>query len=367
MSPLDPLAPDQRAVVSLILQQGRSYEDIAALLGLPVAAVRSRALAGLDALAPGNGLPGEITAPLADYLLGQQAEADAAATRGLLAESAPARDWAAGVAGSLADVTDRPLPEVPGAAAAATTPPAAPAVAPPAAAGQTTPPAAGPAITSPAAAPDLRDVAGDGDPPADTRAETPPPPRPRPPRDDTEGDEPPAASRLGGALLILGVLAVIGVVLFFVLGGDGDDDPAAERAATPTATPTATATAQPQVADEIQLRPPSGGRAKGTMTVFLQDGRLLFAIQGQNLPPSGDRDSYAVWLSGPGGRARRLGFTDPVGEDGVLGIQGPGEKDVAGFPKLYATYANVVVSRERSEDAKRPADVVLTGRLPSGR
>ena len=115
MSPLDPLAPDQRAVVSLILQQGRSYDDIAQLLGLPVAAVRSRAHAGLDALAPGNGLPGEITGPLADYLLGQQAERDAEATRGLLAESAPLRDWAAGVAGALADVAPRGLPEIPGA------------------------------------------------------------------------------------------------------------------------------------------------------------------------------------------------------------------------------------------------------------
>ena len=115
MSPLDPLAPDQRAVVSLILQQGRSYDDIAQLLGLPVAAVRSRAHAGLDALAPGNGLPGELTGPLADYLLGQQAERDADATRGLLAESAPLRDWAAGVAGALADVAPRGLPEIPGA------------------------------------------------------------------------------------------------------------------------------------------------------------------------------------------------------------------------------------------------------------
>ena len=91
MSPLEPLAPDQRAVVALVLQQGRSYDEIAALLGIPVDAVRARAQAGLAALAPGNGLPGEITAPLADYLLGQQPDADAESTRGRHAESAPAR------------------------------------------------------------------------------------------------------------------------------------------------------------------------------------------------------------------------------------------------------------------------------------
>src|SRR5215210_2379487 len=113
MSPLEPLAPDQRAVVALVLQQGRSYDDIAALLGIPVDAVRARAHAGLAALAPRNGLPGEVTGPLADYLLGQQPDADAAATRGLLAESAPARAWAADVAGRLGDVAAAPLPAVP--------------------------------------------------------------------------------------------------------------------------------------------------------------------------------------------------------------------------------------------------------------
>ena len=115
MSPLDPLAPDQRAVVTLVLQQGRSYDEIATMLGIPVDAVRARAHAGLAGLVPENGLPREITGPLADYLLGQQPERDAEATRGLLAESAPARDWAGQVAGALADVAPGPLPEIPGA------------------------------------------------------------------------------------------------------------------------------------------------------------------------------------------------------------------------------------------------------------
>ena len=77
MSSLDALAPDQRAVVVLVLQQGRSYEDIADVLGIPVAAVRARAHAGLRALAPTSGLPDEITGPLADYLLGRQSPSDA--------------------------------------------------------------------------------------------------------------------------------------------------------------------------------------------------------------------------------------------------------------------------------------------------
>src|SRR5215218_2821273 len=113
MSPLEPLAPDQRAVVSLVLGQGRSYSEIAELLGIDVDAVRARAQAGLAALAHDDGLPAEITAPLADYLLGQQTERDAEATRGLLSESAPASAWATEVAARLEDVAPHGLPEVP--------------------------------------------------------------------------------------------------------------------------------------------------------------------------------------------------------------------------------------------------------------
>jgi hypothetical protein len=332
MSPLEPLAPDQRAVIALILQQGRSYDEIAAMLGIPVDAVRARAHAGLAALAPANGLPGEITAPLADYLLGQQADADADATRGLLAESAPARAWASDVAGRLADVAKAPLPEIPG--------------------------------DEPAP---RRLGAKRAAPPADASGDPPPPgPRPRPVREAGDDAPPPAASRLGGVLLIAAVVAVVAVVLFLVLRGGDDEEPAAT--ASPTATATATPTPEAQVADEIRLRATGGGKAKGTMTVFLQgEDQLLFALQAENLPPSTDNSSYAVWLTGPGDKARRLGFTNPVGEDGKLGIQGPSEKDVAAFPQLYATYANVVVSQESTEDVKRPNRIVLTGKLPSGR
>ena len=103
------------------------------------------------------------------------------------------------------------------------------------------------------------------------------------------------------------------------------------------------------------------------MTVYLQGGQLLFALEATGVPANADTSSYAVWLTGPGTRARRLGFTEPVGDDGRLGIQGPSEKDLAAFPELYATYANVVVSEERTEDAKRPSRVILTGKLPQGR
>jgi hypothetical protein len=53
MDPIDQLPPDQSAVLSLLLRQGRSYADIANLLGIPEATVRERAHAALDAISGG--------------------------------------------------------------------------------------------------------------------------------------------------------------------------------------------------------------------------------------------------------------------------------------------------------------------------
>jgi hypothetical protein len=370
MSPLDALAPDQRAVVALVLQQGRSYEDIADMLGLPVAGVRARAHAGLRSLAPDNALPDEVTAPLADYLLGRQSPADAAATRGLLAESAPLRSWAQAVArsleadvpGGLPDVPDRPGEAAPGAPAGAAADTRAADEIPGARGAEDAPRAA---VAGDRAAAAGAGAAAAAAATAEQPAASPPPARPL-------GDLPPEpaappSSRLGGVVLIAGVLAVVAIVLVFVVRGGSDEKPA-EPASVATATPTPTAAASTtRITDRIPLRPVGDSRATGRMTVFLQDARLLFQLQARNVPPSGRRSAYAVWFTGPGSRARRLGYTDPVGADGRLGIQGPSDSDLETFPRLYATYAYVVVSRETDSTAQRPADPVLRGLLPKGR
>jgi hypothetical protein len=51
MSRLDDLPPDQRAVLLLLVQQGKSHAEIADMLAIPESAVRERAHAGLEALA----------------------------------------------------------------------------------------------------------------------------------------------------------------------------------------------------------------------------------------------------------------------------------------------------------------------------
>ena len=67
MSQLDQLPPDQRAVLSLVLDRGKSYGEVADMLAIPEGAVRDRAHAALDALAADPADPGrsrsEASAP----------------------------------------------------------------------------------------------------------------------------------------------------------------------------------------------------------------------------------------------------------------------------------------------------------------
>ncbi len=81
MSRLDDLPPDQRAVLLLLVQQGKSHAEIADMLGIPSHAVRDRAHAALSALAddsPMDGPPGISGTPRAGTHSAQGAEAPSA-------------------------------------------------------------------------------------------------------------------------------------------------------------------------------------------------------------------------------------------------------------------------------------------------
>src|SRR3954452_13260347 len=127
MSPLSSLAPDQRAVLELLLRQGRSYAELSDLLGLPEEGVRERAAAALGALAP------DLTAPIgedgavADWILGQQEPDEAERTREALARTPGWRAWAAAVTERLGEVEAAEVPDVPASAAAESEPKTQPA------------------------------------------------------------------------------------------------------------------------------------------------------------------------------------------------------------------------------------------------
>ena len=84
------------------------------------------------------------------------------------------------------------------------------------------------------------------------------------------------------------------------------------------------------------------------------------------MPPNTNRDSYAVWFTKAGSKPRRLGFSKvPVGDDGVLTTGGPQKGDEDAFPRWFATYEKVLVTRETGKTAK-PGKIVLQGTLPAG-
>jgi Sigma-70, region 4 len=63
MTDFDRLPPDQSAVLSLVLDRGKSYGQVADMLAIPEAAVRDRAHAALDALARASGSSAPVGAP----------------------------------------------------------------------------------------------------------------------------------------------------------------------------------------------------------------------------------------------------------------------------------------------------------------
>jgi hypothetical protein len=113
MASLDGLSADQRAVLQLVLQRGRSYREIARLLSIDRAAVRERALAAFDALGPQTRVPAERRALITDYLLGQLSEPAREETRDRLAASPSERAWARLLCSELAPLASSALPDIP--------------------------------------------------------------------------------------------------------------------------------------------------------------------------------------------------------------------------------------------------------------
>ena len=310
MTPLDTLAPDQRAVLELVLRQGRSYGELSELLGIPERDVRARADAGVRALA-GDPVAGVDSSRIADWLLGQQRDADAERTRSAVARSAESREWAAAAAERLSELGGA-MPAVP--------------------------------------------TADDDEPVA---------PRPRPLREapTPRATSSPGSSRLGGAILIgIVALLVVGTLLWIFVLRDDDGGPAS------TASPTATPTPAAQQGNDIALTGVGDSQAEGLMRLVRRDdGAVQFAIAAQNVPPNEGQEVYAVWLTREGGRPRRLGFAQtPVGEDGILTTGGPQQGDEEKFPQWFATYEKILITRETNAQARRPGPAVLEGTLPAG-
>jgi hypothetical protein len=309
MARFDDLPADQKAVLQLVLRQGRTYAEIAGLLKISEAAVQNRALTALDAVGPAaDGLDDERQDEVGDYLLGQQSASERAATREFLEGSQPARDWARQVASDLraAGVAGDDLPEIP-------------------------------------ADPAEVDEAFDA---LHARREA----RVQQQR----------SSRLGGVLIIVAVLIVIAggvLVLTGVIGGNDDNGSDTADVATTDATSSANANTQASVEKQFNLTPPGGGsKPLGVANLVSQSGKRALAVVGQDLPASGH---YVLWLR-TGSKVKFLGFFPVVTGKGTNKgrLQGLVEA-----PSDFASYTEMLVSREASSTPKSPTTIVLKGSL----
>ena len=353
MASIDTLPPDQRAVLDLVLQRGRSYDDIARLLQIDRAAVRARALAAFDELGPDTGLAPEARGLITDYLLGQLPPRVAEQTRDRLATSPYERAWARVLASELAPVSSKPLPEIPEGTARSKAP-------------------AAEATAATEATKKSRSAS-------------------TPRRLPRATDRP--SSRLGGAIFLLvgTIVVIVVVVVLLVVLSSGSSKHSSDTTAAQNGTTTAaqgpttgttgvttgttgttgttatgttgttttgtTGTTSAKIVAQINLDPPSGtGNAKGASFVVKAGTAFGIIVEAQGLAPN-SHNAYAVWLSNSPTDSVRVGFVNtPVGKNGKLQTEGP-------LPSNAAHYKNLLLTLETSATPKTPGQVVLQGTL----
>ncbi len=301
MSRLQELSPDQRAALSLLVRQRKSYAEVATLLRIDEQAVRARAHAALAVLAPGEAR--QLTPPqreqVGDYLLGQAGGVAAQLrTRTHLSDSPAARAWALALVSELAPLAEGPLPEVPAPAA----------VAPP------------PAQAAASAVPTSRAV------PA-TRALP--------------------SSRVGGAIVLAAIVAAVVVaVVLLSKGGSAHKNPPARAA-------TSSTSSKNPVRATLPLRSPDpASRSVGLVYVLAEGATRGIYIAAEHLPPS-HRDYYAIWLYNSATSFRGVSVTQ-VGASGR--IQGGSL-----LPAEAGEYHTILLTREHSAKPTHPGHVVLSG------
>jgi anti-sigma-K factor RskA len=300
------LAGDQRAVLALVLGQGRSYGEIAAMLSIVPDEVRARAHAALDALGPPTTVPDADRAGIADYLLGQLAASDVQPVHDALADSPPQRAWARAVSTELTPLAASPLPPIP-------------------------------------------------DPSADASA----------PRSSRTGGLV-LLSVLAAAIIAAIVIFVIkpggssgkhrdrSATVARVSSGHS-----ATSSSTSTSTTSTSQTAA--IVGQINLTPPTGGgQTKGVALVLRQGSLRGLGIEAEHVPPTTTkpRTTYAVWLYNSPSDATRLGyFSKGVNKKGALG-------STAELPANAAHYKYLIITLETgAKTSKTPGAVLLKGTL----
>lgn len=380
MSRLNTLAPDLRASLALLVGQHKRYGEIAALLGIDERAVHDRAHAALALLAPqqARALSATQRELLGEYLLGQADAAQQAAALALQESEPAARAWARALADELAPIAAGTLPEIPDAAGDA----------------------AAPADAQPAGAPgELVGSTGEHDDDAALAA-------------DGEPHEPAApSSRRGGAVLLLGLAAVVIVAVALIVGlgggngsgggnapsgtaanasaGNATDGGAGADTQTTTSPTTAAgqggqpatagkggssdgkaqnspakggssgkggASGQPRLTATVALTPPdTSSKALGLVEIIAEGHEHAFILAAEHLPPTRGFH-YAAWLYNTPTDAYFLGGGTSVGASGTL-------KAAQGLPPDASRYASIILTEQHEEKPTQPGPIVLSGQL----
>jgi hypothetical protein len=304
MASLDSLTDLQRATLQLLLKQGKSYDEIAALLKTSSSAIQSRAHEAVGALGPrtpdiGDDRRHEVT----DYLLGQQTASRRAATREYLEDSAGGRGWARAVAGALRPMAGDDLPEIP-------------------------------------AEPAEVDEAFEA---LDKRT--------------ARQEEVQRGAQVGTMIIFGAVGLLIAIVLIIVLGVfDGQEEPQA-KTATVTRTARTTPAEQPRVVLQGTLKPPRGSdsKASGETAIVNYEKANLFKllIAAKDMRPAPEGSAYAIWLYNSPAQLLFIGFPKAtVSDTGRLEV-------VADLTPQTPTFQQVLVTRERTGKPTKPGRVVL--------
>jgi hypothetical protein len=308
MPGIEQLPPDQRAVLQLLLKQGRSYDDLSSVLRMDAGSVRDRAHLALETVGPDTDLSDDRLDEVADYLLGQQPASARAQTREFLAGSASGRAWARVVAGELRPLaSEGGLPEIP---------------------------ADGEEVEEAFDALEAR----------------------RERRQDVE-----RSSKLGGILLLAGLGLALAVVIALLVSGGGDGDgEEGDTGQTPPAQGQ-----EPQVVGQINLEPPEGGESPlGAAQLLAADQGLDLRIVAEGLEPITEEQVYALWLYNSEDDAERLGFPEvqPTEEQPLLAAETQEPLPAATFTQFESL---VLTAESRSEEtASSPGEIVLRGPIP---
>ena len=360
MSALDNLPPDQRAVLQMVLQRGRTYDEIASVLSIERGAVRQRALDAFDALAPATVIPGPESALVTDYLLGQLPDRVSEEVHTYLMAADADREWAQAVAGVVAPLAAAPLPEIP--------------VGAPLGADDRSSGGlelgSDPFRPEPAHEPTGDDVAPleespRFDPLAVGSALT-------PSFEPVAAREPRPSSRRGGAILLglVGVLIAAAIVVAVVTaggstpahhsrGGSSSTPRTTPTGSGSTTTPTGSTTTvanTTQILAQLNLTSPTGAsKTIGIAQVIRVKGVVGVAIDAQAVPANTAHNAYAVWLYNSPTSYKLAGFVQNlVGSNGRLSALGR-------LPAGAGAYHRLLITLETQRNPTHPGEVVLSG------